>query len=79
MATRKLTPGERAHLRAVIDRCHIGQSNAAVIRYVVSRLARKYDSWRALPRAMRREMMRETVRQHERNRDLFMRVARGIY
>lgn len=67
-----------AMLRMLVDRCHVGESNRAVIRYVVSRLRKPHwKTFRGMPREARREMMRAVIRIHAENRELYAQVMRG--
>ena len=64
-------------IRQIVDRCHVGESNRAVIKYVISRLKRKYKTWTAMPRGDRKTMMREIIRIHRANRKLYHDVMKG--
>lgn len=61
----------------IISRCHVGQSNRAVIKYLVSRFKR--GAWRSLSRAERKKWMREAIRCHARNRRLYVAVMTGRF
>jgi hypothetical protein len=58
-------------IRQIVDRCHIGDSDLAVIRYLISRMTRGYRTWKSLDRNRRRCLMREAVRIHHENQDLY--------
>ena len=64
-------------LRQIVDRCHVGQSNRAVIRYVVSRLKKGYATWMILSRSVRRGIMRDAIAMHAENRILYRSVMGG--
>ena len=58
-------------IRQIVDRCHVGDSDLAVIRYVISRMTRGYQTWRSLDRNRRRSVIQEAMRIHHENQDLF--------
>ena len=64
-------------IRQIVDRCHVGESNRAVIKYVISRLKRKYKTWAAMPRGDRKTMMREIIRIHRANLECYNHVMDG--
>jgi len=61
-------------LNQVVGRCHVGQSNLAVIRYAISRLANQWRTFKALPRFKRRKFMRDVIKVHAANQALYQRV-----
>ena len=65
-------------IRQIVDRCHVGESNRAVIKYVISRLKQKYKTWATMPRGDRKTMMREIIRIHRTNRSLYNDAMGGI-
>jgi hypothetical protein len=62
-------------IHSIVGRCHVGQSNRAVIRYLKSRFKR--GAWRKMSRDARKEVMREAIRCHESNRALYHAVMTG--
>ena len=56
-------------IRMIVDRCHVGESNLSVIRYVVSRL--KPGAWRRMEKSQRRYLVAECVKAHAENRELY--------
>ena len=64
-------------IRQIVNRCHVGDSNRTVIRYVVSRLRHGYATFHALSREQRHILMRDAIEVHEANRQLYFRVMRG--
>ena len=64
-------------IERLVSRCHVGESNLAVIRYVISRLADGRRTFLALPRDKRRYLMTESIRHHQANRDLYGAVITG--
>jgi hypothetical protein len=76
MARSKPTPPP-AIVRQIVDRCHVGQSNRAVIRYFVSRLKHGHATWRALPVAERKQWLRWVIAAHAANRGLYSYVMGG--
>jgi hypothetical protein len=66
-----------AIVRQIVGRCHVGQSDRAVIRYFVSRLKHGYATWRALPVTERKTWMRHIIRAHAENRGLYFYVMGG--
>jgi hypothetical protein len=61
-------------IRQIVDRCHVGDSDLAVIRYLVSRFKRKYKTWIKMPRGDRRTIMREALRIHHDNQKTYRLV-----
>jgi len=66
-----------AMVRQIINRCHVGQSNRAVIKYFISRLRNGHTTWRALPREERRQWLRWVISVHRDNRSLYRMVMGG--
>lgn len=64
-------------VRQIVNRCHVGESNRYVIRYVVSRLRNKYQTFAALPKEQRRSLMLQAIKAHGENRGLYRDVMRG--
>lgn len=63
----------------IVDRCHVGNSNLFVIRYVISRLKNKYRTFKAMPKDQRRKIMQEAIRIHEENKAEYRRVMSGRF
>ena len=79
MANKK-TAGEFPHMvRSIVGRCHVGQSNRAVIRYFISRLREGYKTWSAVSRSERKRYMRWIVEAHAENRKLYRSVMNGRF
>jgi len=51
----------------IIGRCHVSATNRQVIRYLISRLKRKYKTWKAMPLADRRQVMKACIVVHAEN------------
>jgi hypothetical protein len=64
-------------IKPIVDRCHVGDTNRQVIRYLISRIKRGYVGWRALEKDNRKEIMREAFRVHQENRELYAFVMSG--
>lgn len=64
-------------IRQIVDRCHVSDSNFHVIKYVISRLKRKYKTWKSLSQVERKKMMKEIIKIHKENRSLYNFVMRG--
>jgi len=64
-------------IRQIVNRCHVGETDLTVIRYVVSRLKHKHRTFAAMPKKDRREFMRQVIRVHGENRKLYQHVMRG--
>jgi hypothetical protein len=64
-------------VRQIVNRCHVGESNRTVIRYVVSRLRHGYRTFHAMSREQRHLLMRDAIEVHRTNRDLYIRVTQG--
>ena len=61
----------------IVDSCHVGMSDRAVIWEIVSRLKGKYAGWRKLSREDRRLVMRQAIKRHHENQDLYRDVMGG--
>lgn len=61
----------------IVGRCHVGDSNRKVIRYLKSRMKR--GAWRKLSRDERKQIMREAIRCHAENRELYHAVMTGRF
>ena len=59
----------------IVGRCHVGESNRAVIRYFVSRVKR--DAWRKMARKDRHMWLRWVIACHKANRSLYHAVMTG--
>lgn len=64
-------------IRQIVARCHVGESNLAVIRYVVSRLKEQRKTFLAMKRQQRRKLIRDTISAHAQNRKLYRAVMCG--
>lgn len=61
----------------IVGRLHVSTSDLGVIKYLVSRMKRKYKTWIALPKDHRRKVMTEALRVHHNNRKLYRSVMYG--
>ena len=66
-------------IHMLVSRCHVADSNRAVIRYVISRLKNGYATYKSLPRAARRELMAAVIECHTENRALYDAVVTGRF
>ena len=67
-------------VRQIIDRdCHVGISNRAVMRHVISRLKHGWETFRQMPRADRKELLRQCRDRHRENRELYVAVMYPSY
>ena len=73
-----LNSADRAILRRIVSRCPVSASKLEVIRYVISRLRKKYATYRAMPRGKRRELLRLVIKAHTANRRLYAYVTGGV-
>jgi len=64
-------------IEQVVSRCHVGESNRAVIKYVISRLKCGRRTWTKLPRTIRRAAMLQAIAVHRANRQLYSDVMTG--
>jgi hypothetical protein len=64
-------------VRQIVGRCHVRETYRWVIRYVISRMANGYQTFRSLPRKRRKDLLRSIVKCHRDNRKLYTRVMRG--
>ena len=67
-------------VRQIIDRdCHVGMSNRAVMRHVISRLKDGWKTFRQMPKEDRRELLRQCREAHRENRELYVAVMYPNY
>ena len=67
-------------VRQIINRdCHVGISNRAVIRHVVSKLRDGMETFRGMPKEERRALMEQCIQQHRQNRLLYRAVMYPTY
>ena len=64
-------------IRQIVARCHVSETPRAVARYVISRLARGYETWRSTPRARRCAALRQIFTDHAANRRTYAQVMKG--
>ena len=64
-------------IRMIVGRCHVGESNLQVIRYVKSRM--KKGAWRKLSKAERKQTLREIIEAHSENQDLYHSLMTGRF
>ena len=62
-------------IRRIVDRCHVAESNLAVVRYVLSRF--KHGAFWSLTRADRRTVIASAIARHAENRALYVAVMGG--
>ena len=55
----------------LVGQCHVSATNREVIRHVISKLKKGYQTWRTIPVARRKEMMRSIIKAHRDNRELY--------
>lgn len=67
-----------ALIRQIVDRCHVGESNRAVIRYMASRIKGGVRGFLKLPRATRKSLMRQAFTRHKHNLQEYIMVMRGM-
>jgi len=60
----------------IVDRLHVGISNRGVIKYLVSRMACGYKTYKAMTKQSRRSMIRQALARHAYNQELY-RYAMG--
>jgi len=66
--------------RQIINReCHVGLSNRAVIRLVISRLLNGYQTYQALPKETRRQLLQECIDIHRFNQAEYQAVMYPSY
>lgn len=61
----------------IVGRCHVGESNLSVIRYVLSRM--NPGAFRKAPRAQRRELLKQIIACHRENQELYQCVQTGKF
>ncbi len=67
-------------VKQIIDRdCHVGISDRAVIRHVISKLRYGYQTFREMPTENRKELLRQCVERHRENREEYIAVMYPNY
>lgn len=66
-------------IRMLIGRCHVGDSNSTVIRYVISRMKHGNLTYRSQYRQERHELLRSIIKIHAENRALYTSVMSGSF
>jgi len=61
----------------IINRCHVSESNVAVIRKVLKKVNKK-QFWNA-SRDIKREFYRAVIDQHQANFNLYVKVMSGKF
>ena len=64
-------------IRQIVNRCHVGQSDLQVIRYVISRLKHGFKTWQTIERVERKRMLRQAVMVHHENQAFYGYVMKG--
>lgn len=64
-------------IRHLVGNCHVGMSDTAVIRHIISRLKEGYKTWKGLDKEQRKKFMRQAVYCHRENQGLYHYVTRG--
>lgn len=64
-----------AIIRQIVDRCHVADSNLAVVRYFLSRM--KPGAFWKLSKRKRRNMLAAVLKRHAENRAVYRLVMRG--
>ena len=66
--------------RQIIDReCHVGLSNRAVFRLVISHLIEGYKTYRSIPKESRRKLLQERIDIHRYNQAEYQAVMYPSY
>ena len=63
-------------IRQIVDRCHVGDSNRKVIRYVISRLKNKEQTFWNMSKYDRKVFMKSVIKEHSLNRQMYNIVNR---
>ena len=66
-------------IRMIVGRCHVGDSNSKVIRYVISRMAKGHATYRAQVRRERHDLLRTIIEIHAENRAVYTSVMSGSF
>ena len=66
-------------IRMLVGRCHVGESNREVIRYVISRMQHGHLSYRSHYRCERHALLRSIIEIHAENRALYTAVMSGSF
>ena len=62
-------------LRQIVDRCHAGDSNKDVFKYVISRLANKWKTFKAMDVESQKRLLRAVKTIHADNKNLYRYVV----
>ena len=65
-------------LNQIVGRCRVSDSNLAVIRYVISRLKRKYKTYQTMDKVARRTMLQQIIDIHAAHRRTYSYVMGSI-
>ena len=66
-------------IRQIINRdCHVGESNQAVVKHVISKLKGGYDGFRKMDSASRRVFVESCILQHAYNQNEYVEVMSGF-
>ena len=67
-------------IRQIVGRCHVSDSNLAVIRYVISCMAKPgYQTYRKLDKTHRRKLLEKIIECHKDNREVYHFATRGTW
>jgi len=66
-------------VQQIVNRCHVGQSNRQVTRYLISRMRHGWQTFQAMSKPERRELMKQIIAQHRANRKLYRAVMSGRF
>jgi hypothetical protein len=66
----------KSALYSIVARCHVGETNRAVLEYAISRL--KPTFWKAKPLSWKVSFARACAELHRENYNLYTSVMKGI-
>lgn len=63
-------------IRQIVNRCNVGDSNRKVIRYVISRLKNKEQTFWNMNKYDRKVFMKSVIKEHHLNKQMYNIVNR---
>lgn len=65
-------------IKRMVDRCHIGDSYETVIRYVISRMVNKFETYRAMSTKDKAMVIEAIIDGHKQNREEYAWIMGGL-
>lgn len=65
-------------INQIVDRLHVGESNRGVIKYLVSRMAKGYKTYKAMAKKSRHLLVRQALARHAENKRTYQYIVGGV-